>query len=144
MKILELLTPKRRIGNRGERLAERYLRRHGYKILERNFVADGHEIDIIAERRETVAFIEVKTRTLGHESLYEPRPASAVTPEKQMKIINTARQYTRFGAFGKVLRLDVIEVYLEDGKAKEINHIEGAFNLNTAMKRRYAPRKDFN
>ena len=63
MKILELLTPKRKIGNRGEKEACRFLKKNGYKIKRTNYVANGHEIDVIAENAKTLAFIEVKTRT---------------------------------------------------------------------------------
>ena len=133
MKILEVLTKSRKTGNLGEKAAAKYLRRHGYKIMKRNFVADGGEIDIIAENKTTVAFVEVKTRTLGKENPSEPRPASAVTPEKQRKIISAARFY--LGGFqSKRLRLDIVEVYLNaDKSVSKIVHIENAFNFNTAF-----------
>ena len=50
MRILDILTPKRRIGNFGEREAVRLLRKKGYKILKRNYTALGAEIDIIAQK----------------------------------------------------------------------------------------------
>lgn len=136
MKILEIDTFRRRIGNLGERLAARYLRRHGYKILEKNFVADGNEIDIIAKKDNTVAFVEVKTRTVGAENPLEPRPASSVTKEKQQKIIKVASAYRRQYSSDCRARFDIIEVYLEKTKTgrktKEIKHLIGAFDLNTA------------
>ncbi len=136
MKILKVNTLRRKIGDLGERLAARYLRRHGYKILEKNFVADGYEIDIIAKSGNTVAFIEVKTRTLGSENPMEPRPASAVTKEKQQKIIKVASAYRRHYSSDCRARFDIIEVYLEKTKtgrkAKEIKHLVGAFDLDTA------------
>ena len=51
MNILKVLTPERRIGNLGERVAARHLRRKGYRILERNYTAAGAEIDIIAKKK---------------------------------------------------------------------------------------------
>lgn len=136
MKILEIDTLKRRIGNLGERLAAKHLRREGYKILEKNFVADGYEIDIIAIKDNTVAFVEVKARTVGAENPMEPRPASAVTKEKQQKIIKAASYYRRRRHDSCRARFDIIEVYLEKTKtgrkAKEIKHLIGAFDLNTA------------
>ena len=109
MKILEVLTPKRRIGNFGERKAVLYLRLHGYRILERNFVSSDHEIDIIAKKGDTVAFIEVKTRNADKENPIEPRPASAVTPEKQRGIISAANAFPRY-RYGRVkMRFDIIE-----------------------------------
>ena len=86
MNILKILTVKREIGNIGELAAVKFLRKNGYKILERNYVAAGYEIDIIAENRDYTVFTEVKTRTLGAQSPKEARPASSVTPEKQRKL----------------------------------------------------------
>ena len=120
MKILELLTEKRKIGNKGEKAAEKLLKKSGYKILERNYVAEGHEIDIIACDREHTVFCEVKTRTLGRENPCEPRPASAVTPEKQRKIISTAKYYNSIKNCGRKMRFDVIEIFLDEEKNVKI------------------------
>ena len=142
MRILELLTPKRIICNHGEREAVRYLKRNGYKILKKNYVALGYEIDIIARRENVTAFIEVKARDIKHLGYKESRPASSVTPEKQRKIIKAASYYNAHHPSDTRLRLDVIEVYLEDNgkgnRVKEIKHIEGAFDKNTAFDRSYA------
>ncbi len=139
MKILEVMTQKRRIGNLGEDAAVKFLKKSGYKIKERNYVSPCGEIDIIAENKEFVIFAEVKSRTLGKENSREPRPASAVTPEKQRKLISSAKYYIGQNRSGKHLRLDVIEVYISDeGKAskpQKIIHMENAFNINTAMSR---------
>ncbi len=135
MKILSIKTEKMSLGRFGEAAAARYLRKNGYKILERNYVAASHEVDIIARDREHIIFAEVKTRTVGKENPNEPRPASAVSAEKQRSIITAARCYSRFMS-GIKQRLDIIEVYVEEqGKkrrVKEIKHLEGAFNVNTA------------
>lgn len=137
MKILELLTPKRRLGNKGERIAARALKRKGYKILKRNYVAAGYEIDIIAESRESIAFVEVKTRTEHGTDPWEPRPASSITPDKQRKIISAAKYFLATYAGGKRVSLDVIEVYLDNkSKKQKVVHMENAFNLNTAYKRK--------
>ena len=142
MKILELLTPKRIIGNLGEREAVRFLRKKGYKILEKNYVAGGAEIDIIAQKDNVTAFIEVKTRNVKNLGYKEARPGSSVTPEKQRKIIKTAGFYNSRNPQKTRLRLDVIEVYVEGSgkkvKVKEIKHIEGAFDKNTAFDKSYA------
>ena len=136
MKILEILTEKRKTGNIGERAAARFLKRNGYKIIERNYADSQNEIDIIAENKEYTVFVEVKSRTVGHRSPKEPRPASAVNPEKQRKIISAAKYYTAFNREHKKLRFDIIEVYLTDEKkkkVKEILHLKAAFNYDTAM-----------
>ncbi len=50
------------LGRTGERLAERHLRRSGYRLLARNFRAAGAEIDLVAAEGDTIVFVEVKTR----------------------------------------------------------------------------------
>ena len=135
MKILQILTEKRKIGNIGERAAARLLKKAGYKILKRNYVALGYEIDIIASDREHTVFCEVKTRTLGKENPNEPRPASSVTPEKQRKIISVAKYYNANKNAGRKMRFDIIEVFVDDEKTvKKAVHLIGAFNYNTANK----------
>ena len=140
MNILKILTDKRITGNFGERAAARYLRRNRYKILKMNYVAFDNEIDIIAESKDVYAVVEVKTRTLGHLNEREPRPASAVTPEKQRGIIRTAKCFlATVPERDKPVRLDVIEVYLDEVRGRKrvakINHLTGAFNYNTAYRR---------
>ena len=136
MNILKVLTPRRKVGNRGEDFAVKHLRKNGYKVLCRNYVGADSEIDVIAENKTTVAFIEVKTRTEGHESKKETRPAAAVTPEKQRKIISSAKYYIASNPKDKRVSLDIIEVYLnENGTLRRILHIENAFNINTAYNR---------
>ena len=90
MKILAVDTEKRRLGSFGEREAAKFLRKNGYRILRKNYCPDSSEIDIIAEDKETLVFIEVKTRSIEKMSTREPRPASAVTPEKQRSIFDAA------------------------------------------------------
>lgn len=58
---------QQRIGARGERLARLYLRLHGYRILQRNYRVAHKEIDIIAKKGSTVAFVEVKTALDSNE-----------------------------------------------------------------------------
>ncbi len=139
MNILKILTDKRKIGNLGERAAVRHLRRSGYRIIKKNYTAADAEIDIIARKRDVIAFVEVKARNIKHLGKIEARPASAVTPEKQRKIIRTASCFlSRYNDKARV-RFDVIEVYLEDAergvRIKEIKHLTDAFNKNTAYSR---------
>ena len=137
MKILEILTERRKIGNVGERAAAKLLKKSGYKILERNYVSLGYEIDIIAADREHTVFCEVKTRTIGKENPKESRPAAAVTPEKQLKIISLAKYYNGNKNLGRRMRFDIIEVFVDDKKnVIKINHLPSAFNYDTATKRR--------
>ena len=145
MKILKIKTPKRELGTLGEKMAKRYLKKNKYKIKEMNFVADGHEIDIIAQDKETLIFVEVKTRTIGHENPNEPRPASSVDVQKQRGIIKAARFYSAYNPIDKKKRFDIIEVYVNENNGKytlaEIKHLKNTFNLNTAYDRAERNRK---
>ena len=132
MEILKIKTEKRRLGDLGERAAAKYLRTHGYKILERGYVGEDSEIDIICSSRDTVAFVEVKTRSVEAESPMEERPASAVTPEKQRKILKAAAIYRSFNPSDKKMRFDVVEVLVREGKVERINHLIGTFDRDTA------------
>ena len=137
MDILKIRTEKRLLGDFGERAARRFLRRNGYRIVKKNFVADSHEIDIIAKDKEALAFIEVKTRTVGKENPNEPRPASAVNAEKQRGIIRAAGIYNAYNPCRLKKRLDIIEVYVNSDNGKysvaEIKHLKNTFNVNTAF-----------
>ena len=123
-------------GNFGEGEAARLLKKKGYKILAKNHVEGDGEIDIIAADSEFTVFVEVKTRKYGVDNPVEPRAASSVTPEKQRRIIKAAKTYLAYNPTDKKVRFDVIEVYYDTDGAKrrvrEINHLEGAFDLNTA------------
>ena len=136
MNILKVLTERRLTGNFGEDAAAKLLKKKGYRILARNHVEGDGEIDIIAADSEFTVFVEVKTRRYGVDNPVEPRAASSVTPEKQRRIIKAAKTYLAYNPTDKKIRFDVIEVYYDTEGAKrrvrEINHLEGAFDLNTA------------
>src|SRR5882672_12931997 len=72
-----------RLGARGEKLACAFLRRKGYRILYRNFRArHGGEVDIVCRDRDTLVFVEVKTRTREDFG----RPVAAVDREKKKRV----------------------------------------------------------
>ena len=132
MNILKVLTDKRVKGNIGEDAIVKYLKKKKYKILNRNYVADGHEIDIIAEEKEHICFVEVKTRTEGAKNPYDMLPKEAVDLKKQQSIIKAARVYSASVGGKKKFRFDVAEVYLnQKRKVEKINYIENAFTLQT-------------
>ena len=141
MRILDIFTPQRKIGNIGEREAAKFLRKNGYRIVEKNYVALGAEIDIIATNKEVTAFVEVKTRNVKYLGYKESRPGASVTPEKQRKIIKAASFYSAHHPTNTRLRFDVIEVYTEDDtrgiKVREIKHLVGCFDKNSAFDRGY-------
>lgn len=113
------------IGNIGEKYTARFLRRRRYRIRERNMRNFQSEIDIIAENKEYIVFVEVKTRTSGQ--LFPPR--AAVNADKRRKIILASQTYMRYKNIKKTPRYDIAEVYLtkENHKVESINYIESAF-----------------
>ncbi len=97
----------RQVGAKGEDLAAKYLTKHGYKILERNFTAPYGEIDVIARDGKFVVFAEVKRRNTEHFGL----PREAVTPAKQKTIVACATFWlAKNKLFGTPVRFDVVEV----------------------------------
>lgn len=101
-------TDRRTIGQFGEKKAQNYLKRRGYRILECNFRTRGGELDIIAKDRECIVFVEVKTRT---NSAYG-NPADAVSVFKQKNMMTAAKYYLSRRGFDLECRFDVIEVRL--------------------------------
>jgi len=114
------------LGALAEEHAARYLASRGYRIRERNFrLPGGPEVDIIAERGEVLAFIEVKARRTNAAL----NPRDAVTPSKERQIIRAASAFisTRERR-ERVMRYDILEVYLTaEGRVEKIEHLEGAF-----------------
>lgn len=116
----------RRTGEEGEEMASRYLRRRGYRILERNFRSPFGELDIIAGKAGKVVFCEVKTRTVGdiEEAL------GAVDERRRQRMARAAYYYlNRWGGAVSGCRFDVIALLKKGGKWK-IVHIEDAFVLD--------------
>lgn len=113
------------IGKKGERVAGRYLRAHGYSITQMNYSCKFGEIDIIAQNDEYIVFVEVKTRNKN----YIASPCEFVGEAKQSKLIKTAQTYLSFHEISKQPRFDVIEVVNNGRLNKKINHIENAFGV---------------
>jgi putative endonuclease len=111
------------LGRRGERAAEKYLRREGYRIVARNFRAAGAEIDLVAMDDETLVFVEVKTR----RSRDSGAPEEAVDERKQKQIRRAAEMFAaRYRAEDVTMRFDIVAVDAS-GKRLEIEHLRDAF-----------------
>lgn len=116
-----------RLGRQGEQAAADYLRSQGYVVLEQNYRCPLGELDIVAQKGDVVAFVEVKTR----RSLHYGRPCEAVNYHKKRHIINTAGWYIgSHAASGVRYRFDVVEVLAVTGSEMRINHIENAFEAS--------------
>lgn len=95
------------IGNKGEALACAYLIKRGYRILARNYLIRGGEIDIVAIDQEFLVFIEVKTRYSHEYGL----PIEAMTPGKIKALLKTAMFYLQSrGWSNKAYRIDFVGV----------------------------------
>jgi putative endonuclease len=115
------------LGTRGENLACRFLRRNGYKILSRNFRGrTGGEIDIVCRERDTLVFVEVKTRTREDFG----RPFDAVDRNKQKRIARGGLAWLRLLDDPDILfRFDVVEVIIAEGKQPRVELLRNAFSL---------------
>ena len=112
---------KKLIGDKGENLIAKQYRRNGYKIIARNFSCRLGELDIVAQKGNTVAVVEVKTRKNADFA----KAAEFVDCKKQNRIRNTAMLFLQENNLMDCnIRFDVAEVYTEN---KSINIIEAAF-----------------
>ena len=103
--VSRLQTAKARTGAEGEEAAAAYLRRLGWKILDRNWRARHLELDIVAEERDTVVFVEVKTRA---ESGLQT-PFEALTPTKKERLCRAAQAWLEaHDAWSRPCRFDLV------------------------------------
>ncbi len=116
---------KKEIGDYGETLARRYLRRRLYRIVETNYKTKHGEIDIIAQKGRYIVFVEVKSRKEEYTETYG-RPATAVNYTKREHIRYAMKNYILRNNIKHIPRIDVIEVYLSE-KGHRIEHIKNAF-----------------
>jgi putative endonuclease len=114
------------LGQEGERLAERYLQKKGYTLVERNYRCPAGELDLIVLDRRVVVFVEVKTRT-GHGF---GSPLEAVEFRKQRKMIQAAQFFLAEKRLQqRDARFDVVGVSWP-GREPVVEHIENAFELS--------------
>jgi len=121
------LTQERlQFGREGESAALTFLKKKGYRILEKNFRAKVGEIDIIAEQGGVIIFIEVKARA-GHAFGH---PFMAITPAKQRKIIQTAKSFlARKRISDRPMRFDVVALTSDTPGSWKIELLENAFQV---------------
>ena len=117
------------LGKKGERIAERYLKRKGYKLVARNYRCAAGEVDLIVLDRRIIVFVEVKTRTgAGFGS-----PLEAVEFRKQHKMIQTAQFFLASKNLSqREARFDVVGVSWP-GAEPLVEHVENAFELTQAI-----------
>jgi putative endonuclease len=114
-----------RLGQLGERIAERWLVKQGWKIINRRFRNGRRDIDLVAERDATIAFVEVKARkgdAFGD-------PVEAVHHRKQLELSRSARVWIdRHGRDGEAYQFDVVGVLLA-GERVLVKHVPNAFEV---------------
>jgi putative endonuclease len=116
---------EKELGKKGEEIALRFLKKKGYKIIERNYVCKLGEMDIIAREKDTLVFVEVKTRT----SMAFGPPQLAVNSTKQMQLSKVALYFLKEKQLEDIkARFDVVAILLRP-KGEEIELIKDAFDL---------------
>lgn len=110
------------LGKLGEELAVEFLKKNGYEILETNWVFQKAEVDIIAKKGNTLAIIEVKTRS----SLDFGLPQDFVKPKKIQLLVKAVNDYVISNNLDVEVRFDIIAVHKE-GQSYAIEHLVDAF-----------------
>jgi putative endonuclease len=120
-----LINLKQLFGKRGEELAERYLRKKGYRVVERNYRCALGEVDLIVLDRRVIVFVEVKTRSGDGFGT----PLEAVERRKQRKMIRAAQFFLSTKRLHRrEARFDVVGISWP-GREPVIEHIENAFEV---------------
>lgn len=116
-----------RTGPFGEKVAETYLKKEGYRILEKNYRTRFGEIDIIAEDGDDIVFVEVKTRKSDRYG----SPFEAIDVRKQKKMSIVAMSYLGSCHLqDRPARFDVVAVLLSAGTRPQVELIRNAFELS--------------
>ena len=120
----EMSLQRKEVGARGEKLAADFLKKRGYRILQKNFRCREGEIDIIAQKDECIVFVEVRTK----KSTAFGTPEESVTLAKREKLISLANTYIQdYDKPPQSWRIDVVAVELTpDNRVSRLEHIENA------------------
>lgn len=110
------------LGKQGEQIAVEFLRNNGYDILETNWVFQKAEVDIFAKKDNTLAVIEVKTRSSASFGL----PQEFVSPQKIKRLVKAVNQYVETKNLDFEVRFDIIAIQRK-ASGFEVEHLEDAF-----------------
>jgi putative endonuclease len=115
------------VGDLGEKLAEDYLIKRGYCLIERNYRNRFGEMDLIACEGSSICFVEVKTRLSEDYGT----PFEAVSWRKQKKLKNLALSYLQSkGLLDENARFDVVAVNFDEGHQPRIELLQNAFEVD--------------
>ena len=112
---------KQKIGEIGENVAEKFLVKHGFLIVDRNYTKKWGEIDIIAEKDNKIYFVEVKfvsrddLESVNRETLDQYKPEDNMHPWKQKRLSRTIQTYLLYKKIGeeKEWQVDLLVVFLD-------------------------------
>ena len=110
------------LGKKGEQLAVTFLEKKGYLIVERNYRFDKAEVDIIAQQKDLLAIVEVKTRS----STDFGNPQDFVKPKQIKNLVKAVDEYVNVNNLDVEVRFDIIAI-VKNGKQFDIEHLEDAF-----------------
>ena len=110
------------LGKKGEKLAVDFLLDKGYDIVERNYRFDKAEVDIIAKKNQTLAIIEVKTRSTSDFG----DPQNFLKPKQIQRIVKAVDEYVLVNNLDVEIRFDIIAI-VKENKGFSIEHLENAF-----------------
>ena len=117
---------RKSLGKAGEDLAERYLKRQGYAIVERNYRCPLGEIDLIALNKRVVVFVEVKTRRVDTSGA----PLESVNAVKQRRLKRTALHYlNKHRLHHRDVQFDVVGISLRSDPPA-VQHVRHAFDFS--------------
>ena len=110
------------LGKEGEQIAVDYLIKKGYKILEQNWRYQKAEVDIISRKEDTLAVVEVKTRSTNEFG----NPQDFVKPKKIKLLVMAVDEYVNRNDLDVEVRFDIIAI-TKNNSGFEIEHLEDAF-----------------
>ncbi len=115
------------LGKRGEMIGWNYLLEEGYRILDKNYRCKIGEIDVVAQKKGRIVFIEIKTR----RSLGFGGPEESVHPAKQRKLVQLALWYLKEKRMeDAACAFHVLAITFKENKEPEIRFIEDAFTAD--------------
>ena len=114
------------IGQIGEELAAKIMRKKGFRVVDTNWKFGHLEMDVIAVSKKEIAFVEVKTRT---SSFGGKRPEEFVDELKRRRMAAAANAYIKFNQIELTPRFDIIGITMDatTHEVKEVTHLEDVF-----------------
>lgn len=110
------------LGKKGEQLAVDFLLKNNYEVIERNYRFEKAEVDIIAKKDQTLAIIEVKTRSTSDFG----NPQDFVKPKQIQRLVKAIDEYVTENDLDVEIRFDIIAI-VKTGKSYDIEHLKNAF-----------------